>query len=82
MNRNGDDASDSTTTAILSGVSYQTTFNFTDNGYGVFDVACVACDSSPLTPTCSSVSNYTLDCSASTSGAFALVFAAAAYLLI
>ena len=67
---------------VVGGNSYTVTFNFTDNGYGVFDVACVACDDYPLTPTCSSVSNYTLDYAESSSGAFALVFAAAAYLLI
>ena len=82
LDRNGDDADDSSTLEVLGGNSYTLTFNFTDDGYGVYDVACVACDDYPLTPTCSSVANYTLDYSESSSGAFALVFAAAAYLLI
>ena len=82
LNRNGEDADDSSNMGVVSGTSYLATFNFTDTGYGTFDVACIACDDYPLTPTCSSVSNYTLDYSESSSGAFALVFAAAAYLLI
>jgi len=82
LNRGGDDADDSTSDEVVGGNTYTYTFNFTDDGYGVYDVACVACDDYPLTPTCSSVANYTLEYSESSSGAFALVFAAAAYLLI
>ena len=82
LDRNGDDAYTTTSGAAASGSNYQYTFNFTESGYGVYDVACVACDDYPLTPTCSSVSNYTYDYAQSSSGAFALVFAAAAYLLI
>jgi hypothetical protein len=83
LNRNGDDADDNSRTASVTGESMLLTFNYTENGYGVYDIACVSCDSYPLTPTCSAVSNYTLDYSqSSSSAAVALVFAVAAYLLI
>jgi hypothetical protein len=83
LDRNGDDADDESRDEALAGENEQITFNFTTDGYGVYDIACVSCDDYPLTPTCSSVSNYTLDYSdSSSSAAVALVFAVAAYLLI
>jgi hypothetical protein len=81
LDRNGDDAYDTLTLEISAYENKE--YNFTADGYGVYDYACVICEDYPLTPTCSEVANYTFDYSdSSSSGAVALVMAVAAYLLI
>jgi hypothetical protein len=83
LDRNGDDTDDPYSDDAVAGENMQIIFNYTGDGYGVYDIACVSCDEYPLTPTCSSVSSYTLDYSESSlNAAVALLFAVPAYLLI
>jgi hypothetical protein len=82
VDRDGDEAYVVYSNKTDSYESYEKVFDFTASGYGNYDIACVACDTYPLTPACTSVSNYTYEYAEDSSDSMALVFAAAAYFLI
>ena len=57
---NGDPALDFVKTEVVKGKPQELYFDFLGLGFGVYDISCVTCDRYPLTPTCSSVSTYTI----------------------